>query len=157
MFPEICNSGFFSFLFFFLFIFTLKAKLETKGEELYKKNLQASSDHCSALLQDIFSPLEDEVKQGIYSKPGGYCLFNGKIKELKKKYYEEPRKGVQVTKVMCVFSEAADLQTAELHPECLAEDHTVCIPRIRSTSYTRRLSYGMLSAYSSENIHSLNN
>ena len=131
--------------------------MERKGEELYKKNVQASSDHCSALLQNIFSPLEDEVKQGIYSKPGGYCLFSKKIKELKKKYSEEPRKGVQVTKVMCVFWEAADLQTAELHPECLGEDYTVCIPHIRSTSYTRRLSYGMLPVYPSEKLHSLNN
>ncbi|CAO2600287.1 Guanylate-binding protein 1 [Lemmus lemmus] len=100
-----------------VFQMELVAKLETKGEELYKKNVQASSDHCSALLQDIFGPLEEDVKQGVYSKPGGYCLFNGKIKELKKQYYEEPRKGVQVTKVMCVFWEAADLQSAELHLE----------------------------------------
>ncbi|CAO2600291.1 Guanylate-binding protein 1 [Lemmus lemmus] len=139
-----------------VFQMELVAKLETKGEELYKKNVQASSDHCSALLQDIFGPLEEDVKQGVYSKPGGYCLFNGKIKELKKQYYEEPRKGVQVTKVMCVFWEAADLQSAELHLECLGEDHTVCIPHIMSTSYTRRLSYGMLPSYSSEKVHSLN-
>lgn len=93
----------------FLLIFTLKTKLETKRGEFLKKNEQASSDRCAALLQGIFSPLEKDVKQGIYSKPGGYCLYIQKIEELKKKYSEEPRKGVQVTKVMCVFWEACDL------------------------------------------------
>ncbi|CAO2600286.1 Guanylate-binding protein 1 [Lemmus lemmus] len=91
-----------------VFQMELVAKLETKGEELYKKNVQASSDHCSALLQDIFGPLEEDVKQGVYSKPGGYCLFNGKIKELKKQYYEEPRKGVQAEKALQKFLQSKE-------------------------------------------------
>ena len=37
------------------------------------------------------------MKQGIYLKPGGYCLFPKKMQELKK-YFQEPRKGVHVTK-----------------------------------------------------------
>jgi hypothetical protein len=61
--------------------------------------MDASSDRCSGLVQDIFSPLEEEVKQGVYSKPGGYRLFIQKIQDLKKKYYEEPRKGIQVIKI----------------------------------------------------------
>nr|XP_048309648.1 guanylate-binding protein 1-like [Myodes glareolus] len=94
-----------------VFLTELVAKLERKGEELYKKNVQASSDHCSALLQNIFSPLEDEVKQGIYSKPGGYCLFSKKIKELKKKYSEEPRKGVQAEKALQKFLQSKESVT----------------------------------------------
>lgn len=39
------------------------------------------------------------MKQGIYLKPGGYCLFIEKMQELKKKYLQEPRKGIQVSKV----------------------------------------------------------
>lgn len=87
----------------FLFIFTSKTRLEAKLEEFFKKNAQVSSDHCSALLQGIFSPLEEDLKHGIYFKPGGYFIFMQKIRELKKKYYEEPRKGVQVNKVTCVL------------------------------------------------------
>lgn len=93
----------FLFLPFLKIIFALKTKLERKQGEFYKKNLQASFDRCSALLQDIFGPLEEEVKKGVYYKQGGYCLLNQKIQILKKKYYEEPRKGLQVTKVICVF------------------------------------------------------
>lgn len=39
------------------------------------------------------------MKQGIYSKPGGYRLFLDKTKELKKKYQQTPGKGLQVTKI----------------------------------------------------------
>lgn len=111
--PRNPKVSFFLSFFLFLIIFTLKTKLERKQEEFLKKNAQASSDRCSALLQDIFSPLEEDVKQGVYYKPRGFCLFNEKLQELKKKYYNTPGKGVQVTKVVCVFWEAVDLvQTA---------------------------------------------
>ncbi|OBS79697.1 hypothetical protein A6R68_22101 [Neotoma lepida] len=86
----------------------LETKLETKREELIKKNVQASSDRCSALLQDVFSPLEEDVKQGIYCKPGGYRLFIRKIQELKKKYYEEPRKGDQADKALQKFLQSKE-------------------------------------------------
>lgn len=39
------------------------------------------------------------MKQGIYSKSGGYRFFIEKMQELKKKYLQEPRKGIQVSKV----------------------------------------------------------
>ncbi|XP_033081399.1 guanylate-binding protein 1 isoform X2 [Trachypithecus francoisi] len=78
-----------------LFQKELAAQLEKKRDDFCKQNQEASSDRCSALLQDIFSPLEEEVKMGIYSKPGGYRLFIQKLQDLKKKYHEEPRKGIQ--------------------------------------------------------------
>ncbi|EHB08368.1 Interferon-induced guanylate-binding protein 1 [Heterocephalus glaber] len=78
----------------------LAAQLEKKRDDFYKQNMKASSDRCSALLQDIFSPLEEEVKQGVYSKPGGYRLLIQKVEDLKKKYQEEPRKGIQAEEVL---------------------------------------------------------
>ncbi|XP_047400882.1 guanylate-binding protein 1-like [Sciurus carolinensis] len=86
-----------------LFQKDLAAQLETKRDDFHKQNLKASSDRCSALLQDIFSPLEEDVKQGVYSKPGGYRLFIHKIQELKKKYYEEPRKGMQAEEILQTY------------------------------------------------------
>ncbi|KAF7476961.1 Hypothetical predicted protein [Marmota monax] len=83
-----------------LFQKELGAQLETRRDNFHERNLKASSDRCSALLQDIFSPLEENVKQGIYSKPGGYRLFIQKIEELKKKYYLEPRKGIQAEEIL---------------------------------------------------------
>uniref|UniRef100_A0A8C6GTK1 GB1/RHD3-type G domain-containing protein n=1 Tax=Mus spicilegus TaxID=10103 RepID=A0A8C6GTK1_MUSSI len=82
-------------------VFLTKLEKESKQREFCKKNQEASSDRCSVLLWDIFGPLEEDLKQGVYFyKPTGYCLFNQKIQELKRKYYKEPGKGVQVTKVL---------------------------------------------------------
>ncbi|XP_036045185.1 guanylate-binding protein 1-like [Onychomys torridus] len=101
-----------------VFQMELRTKLETKREEFLKKNEQASSDLCSALLQGIFSPLEKDVKQGIYSKPGGYCLYIQKIEELKKKYSEEPRKGVQAEEALKQFLQSKeDVTNAILHTD----------------------------------------
>ncbi|XP_042638761.1 guanylate-binding protein 5 [Orycteropus afer afer] len=77
------------------FLETLEIQLEAKLEYFCKQNLQASSDRCSALLRDIFSPLEEEVCQGIYYKPGGYLLYTLRREGLKKTYCEEPRKGIK--------------------------------------------------------------
>ncbi|KAG5214953.1 hypothetical protein JEQ12_000529 [Ovis aries] len=79
---------------------------EKEATEVFMKNdfcnqnLKASEDHCSALLKDIFSPLEEDVKQGIYLKPGGYHLLMEKRQELKKKYVQEPRKGIQAEEIL---------------------------------------------------------
>uniref|UniRef100_G3SU18 Guanylate binding protein 5 n=1 Tax=Loxodonta africana TaxID=9785 RepID=G3SU18_LOXAF len=78
----------------------LVTQLEAKQEDFCKQNLQASSDRCSALLQGIFGPLEEEVNQGIYSKPGGYRLYIQKMESLKKNYYQEPRKGIQAEETL---------------------------------------------------------
>ncbi|XP_040854467.1 guanylate-binding protein 1-like [Ochotona curzoniae] len=78
----------------------LAAELDVKRNNFCEKNEKESSDRCTALLQDIFGPLEKEVKQGIYSKPGGYRLFYQKNKELKEKYYQEPGKGIQADEIL---------------------------------------------------------
>uniref|UniRef100_H0WQ07 GB1/RHD3-type G domain-containing protein n=1 Tax=Otolemur garnettii TaxID=30611 RepID=H0WQ07_OTOGA len=83
-----------------LFQKELMAQLDKKWDNFNEQNLKASSAHCLTLLQDIFGPLEEAVKQGIYSKAGGYHLFIEKTEELKKKYLQQPKKGVQVTKIL---------------------------------------------------------
>uniref|UniRef100_A0A8C6AFH8 Guanylate-binding protein 5-like n=1 Tax=Marmota marmota marmota TaxID=9994 RepID=A0A8C6AFH8_MARMA len=74
----------------------LQTLLDAKQNDICKQNEKASSDCCSALLQDIFGPLEEAVKQGLYSKPGGHNLYLQKTKELMTKYHQQPRKGIQV-------------------------------------------------------------
>ncbi|XP_054448069.1 guanylate-binding protein 1-like [Pteronotus mesoamericanus] len=86
-----------------LFQKELAAQLEKKQDEFSKQNMKASSDRCSALLKDIFDPLEKDIKQGIYSKPGGYHLFIQKMRELKKKYHQEPGKGLQSEEILQTY------------------------------------------------------
>ncbi|XP_076976464.1 guanylate-binding protein 1-like [Tamandua tetradactyla] len=86
-----------------LFQKELAAQLDKRRDDFCKQNLKTSSDHCSVLLQDIFGPLDEEVKEGVYSKPGGYRLFIQKMEKLKKKYFQEPRKGIQADEALQKF------------------------------------------------------
>ncbi|KAM4873416.1 guanylate-binding protein 1-like isoform 2-T2 [Thomomys bottae] len=84
----------------------LAAQLERKRDEFCTKNMKTSADRCSALIQEIFSPIEEGVKQGIYSKPGGYGSFTQKLQELKKKYQAEPGKGIQAEEILQQYLES---------------------------------------------------
>lgn len=86
-----------------LFQKELAAQLEKRRDDFCKENMKASSDRCSALLKDIFHPLEEEIKQGVYSKPGGYRLLMQTMHELKQKYLQEPRKGIQSEEVLQTY------------------------------------------------------
>ncbi|XP_037682624.1 guanylate-binding protein 2-like [Choloepus didactylus] len=86
----------------------LGAQLEAKRNDFCKQNVQASSDRCTALLQDIFGPLEEDVKQGTFSKPGGYRLFIQKTQELKNKYYKAPGKGIQAEESLKKYLESKE-------------------------------------------------
>uniref|UniRef100_A0A8C3WQX9 GB1/RHD3-type G domain-containing protein n=1 Tax=Catagonus wagneri TaxID=51154 RepID=A0A8C3WQX9_9CETA len=81
----------------------LMERLETKLDDFCAQNTKASSGYCMTLLQDIFGPLYEDVKQGTFSKPGGFRLFTRKKQELKNEYYRIPRKGVQANKVLRSF------------------------------------------------------
>uniref|UniRef100_A0A480F1E5 Guanylate-binding protein 1 n=1 Tax=Sus scrofa TaxID=9823 RepID=A0A480F1E5_PIG len=78
----------------------LATKLDKKRDEFCDQNVKASSERCSALIKEIFSPLEEGVKQGLYSKSGGYRLYVEKKEELKIKYLETPRKGLQAEEIL---------------------------------------------------------
>ncbi|XP_072505089.1 guanylate-binding protein 1-like [Notamacropus eugenii] len=78
----------------------LASQLEAKCDAFCNQNQDESAKRCRALLQDIFSPLEEAVKNGAFSKPGGYGLFLQKTKELKQKYYQQPRKGIQAEETL---------------------------------------------------------
>ncbi|XP_054576734.1 guanylate-binding protein 1 [Eptesicus fuscus] len=81
----------------------LVAQLAKRRNDFYKVNMEASSDRCSALLQDIFHSLEEDIKQRVFFKPGGYSLLMKTMHELKKRYLQEPRKGIQSEEVLQTY------------------------------------------------------
>ncbi|XP_036045164.1 uncharacterized protein LOC118585118 [Onychomys torridus] len=81
----------------------LLAQLEKKWKGICNENVKLSSDRCSQLLRNIFSPLEEAVTKGAYSQPGGYFLFVEKREELKEKYLREPRKGIQAEEILQAY------------------------------------------------------
>ncbi|KAM8789922.1 guanylate-binding protein 1-like isoform 2-T4 [Rhynchonycteris naso] len=94
-----------------LFQKELAAHLEKRRDDFCKQNVKASSDRCSALLEDIFNPLEENIKQGVYSKPGGYYLLMQKMQDLKKKYFQEPRKGIQSEEILQTYLKSKESVT----------------------------------------------
>nr|XP_048309663.1 guanylate-binding protein 1-like isoform X10 [Myodes glareolus] len=92
----------------------LKDLLDARQDAVVKKNIDVSSAHCSDLLQDIFGPLEEEVKQGTFSKPGGYFLFLQRKQELEKKYNQAPGKGLQAEKMLKAYFESKEGVAATL-------------------------------------------
>nr|XP_048309673.1 guanylate-binding protein 2-like [Myodes glareolus] len=86
----------------------LGALLDAKREAFIKKNMDVSSARCSDLLEAIFGPLEKEVKQGTFSKPGGYYLFLQKKQELEKKYNQIPGKGLQAENMLKKYFDSKD-------------------------------------------------
>ncbi|XP_047641320.1 guanylate-binding protein 2-like isoform X2 [Phacochoerus africanus] len=92
----------------------LMEELEAKLVDFCDQNMKASSDYCMTLLQDIFEPLYEDVKQGTFFKPGGFRLFIRKRQELKNKYYQVPRKGIQADETLKQYLDSREGMDAAL-------------------------------------------
>ncbi|XP_040607618.1 guanylate-binding protein 1 [Mesocricetus auratus] len=86
----------------------LGEQLVEKRDAFIKKNMDVSSARCSDFLEDIFGPLEEEVKQGTFSKPGGYYLFLQRKQDLEKKYNQTPGKGLQAEETLKKYFESKE-------------------------------------------------
>nr|QKE61578.1 guanylate binding protein 1 [Lagothrix lagotricha] len=120
-----------------LFQKELATQLDKKRDDFCEQNRKASSDRCSALLQDIFSPLEEEVKAGIYSKPGGYRLFIQKLQDLKKKYHEEPNKGIQAEEMLQIYLKSKESMTdaiLQTDQTLTAKEKDIEVERVKAES-----------------------
>ncbi|XP_036992431.2 guanylate-binding protein 2-like [Artibeus jamaicensis] len=82
--------------------------LLAKRDDFCKQNVKASSDCCIALLQNIFHPLDKDVKEGTFSKPGGYHLFIQEQQRLKNEYYKVPRKGTEAEETLRKYLESKE-------------------------------------------------
>ncbi|XP_032752444.1 guanylate-binding protein 1-like [Rattus rattus] len=101
-----------------LFQMKLGSQLEERWDDFCKHNTEVSSNRCWALLQDIFRPLEEGVKQGTYSKPGGYYLFVQETQRLKEKYHGQPKKGLQAEEVLQKYLQSKEsISTAILQTD----------------------------------------
>ncbi|XP_048223687.1 guanylate-binding protein 1-like isoform X2 [Perognathus longimembris pacificus] len=95
-----------------LFQKELVSQLEKRCDEFCKRNMDASSSRFRALLQDLFSPLEEDLKQGLFARPGGYNLLIKKTKMLTEKYLEEPRwKGIQAEEILQTYLKSKETIT----------------------------------------------
>ncbi|XP_067390177.1 guanylate-binding protein 1-like [Emydura macquarii macquarii] len=81
----------------------LKDRLDSKRAELCRRNEQASSDRCSALLQELSQELEERICEGSYSVPGGYQRLLDDQREMVERYWLGPEKGIMAAEVLQQF------------------------------------------------------
>ncbi|XP_065436216.1 LOW QUALITY PROTEIN: guanylate-binding protein 1 [Chrysemys picta bellii] len=81
----------------------LKDKLDSKRTELCHRNEEASSDRCKAVLMELSQELEERVREGSYSVPGGYQRFLADQREMVEKYQRVPWKGIMAAEVLQEF------------------------------------------------------
>ncbi|XP_062995730.1 guanylate-binding protein 1-like [Elgaria multicarinata webbii] len=81
----------------------LMKTLDQKKEEYCHKNEQESTTLCWAVLTSLSQELENNIKKGIYSQPGGHQVFVDDLKKLEQRYQQEPKKGVKAESVLQQF------------------------------------------------------
>ncbi|XP_061452444.1 guanylate-binding protein 1-like [Rhineura floridana] len=81
----------------------LMKTLDQKKEEYCRKNEQQSSKLCWAALKSVSGELEDNIKKGIYSQPGGHKQFVDDLKKMEQRYHQEPNKGIMAEAVLQQF------------------------------------------------------
>ncbi|XP_044846745.1 guanylate-binding protein 1-like isoform X8 [Mauremys mutica] len=81
----------------------LKDELDSKRAELCRRNEQASSDRCTAVLRELSQELEERVCEGGYSVPGGYQRLLDDQREMVEKYKQLPGKGIMAAEVLQQF------------------------------------------------------
>uniref|UniRef100_A0A8C2CL84 GB1/RHD3-type G domain-containing protein n=1 Tax=Cyprinus carpio TaxID=7962 RepID=A0A8C2CL84_CYPCA len=81
--------------------------LEEKVNELFDgylcQNEQASKKRCEDLLSFLSATMNENLKQGIYAKSGGYDLFCKDLEDIVKKYNSQTNKEVKAEAVLKVF------------------------------------------------------
>ncbi|KAL7981034.1 hypothetical protein Chor_005268 [Crotalus horridus] len=74
----------------------LMKTLDSKKEEYCKKNKEKSSEICSALLASLSEGLEQNIKNGSYSRAGGHQEFLNDLQKVEKQFFDTPKKGIMV-------------------------------------------------------------
>ncbi|XP_013923728.1 PREDICTED: interferon-induced guanylate-binding protein 1-like [Thamnophis sirtalis] len=70
--------------------------VDSKKEEYCRKNELKSSEICSALLSSLSENLEQNIKNGSYSRSGGHQEFVNDLQKVEKQFLETPKKGIMV-------------------------------------------------------------
>eukprot|EP00063_Salmo_salar_P046309 XP_014021144.1 PREDICTED: interferon-induced guanylate-binding protein 1-like [Salmo salar] len=76
----------------------LKSLVEAIGNQssyLFKQNEDASETKCKALLENLSAQMDQGMKEGTYTTPGGYELYCNHHDNIVAQYRAEPNKGVR--------------------------------------------------------------
>ncbi|XP_065447026.1 guanylate-binding protein 1-like [Chrysemys picta bellii] len=87
----------------------LMRHLEEQKQELCRRNELASSERCTAALQELWDELDDRIVLGVYSVPGGYQCFLDDRQRMVERYRQVPAKGVKADEVLQEFLQSKEV------------------------------------------------
>ncbi|XP_066499759.1 guanylate-binding protein 1-like [Hoplias malabaricus] len=88
----------------------LQTQLEHEYGELVKQNKEESRKLSRSAISRVFGPLEEEVKEGIYMRPGGYSDFCIAQEAAVQQYKQEEGLGLMSEEVLAAYlSEKSDI------------------------------------------------
>lgn len=82
---------------------SLEEKINNLFERYLSLNEQASKSRCEDLLSSLTVEMTENLKQGLYAKPGGYDLFCKKLEDIVQKYNIQAAKEVKAEEVLEEF------------------------------------------------------
>ncbi|XP_060708729.1 guanylate-binding protein 1-like isoform X3 [Hemiscyllium ocellatum] len=71
--------------------------------DISEKNRELSTDISNRIILDLGAGIQEKIRIGSYTKPGGYSEYEKDMAELVRKYRAKPRKGVQAQQVLQDF------------------------------------------------------
>ncbi|XP_065450157.1 guanylate-binding protein 1-like [Chrysemys picta bellii] len=87
----------------------LMRHLEEQKQELCRRNELASSERCTAALQELWDELDDRIVLGVYSVPGGYQCFLDDRQRMVERYPQVPANGVKADEVLQEFLQSKEV------------------------------------------------
>ncbi|XP_065145705.1 guanylate-binding protein 4-like [Paramisgurnus dabryanus] len=82
---------------------SLEENLKNSFERYLSLNEQASKKRCEDLLSSLTAEMTENLKQGLYAKPGGYDLFSKDMEDILQKYNIQAAKEVKAEEVLDEF------------------------------------------------------
>ncbi|XP_052379013.1 guanylate-binding protein 1-like isoform X4 [Oncorhynchus keta] len=85
------------------FLKALVEAISNHTADLFKQNKDASEKKCKALLEKLSALMDQGMKEGTYTTPGGYELYCNHRDNIVAQYRAEPNKGVRAEEVLEQF------------------------------------------------------
>nr|XP_046198268.1 guanylate-binding protein 1-like [Oncorhynchus gorbuscha] len=85
------------------FLKVLAEAISNHSADLFKQNKDASEKKCKALLEKLSALMDQGMKEGMYTTPGGYELYCNHHDNIVAQYRAEPNKGVRAEEVLEQF------------------------------------------------------
>ncbi|TRY55291.1 hypothetical protein DNTS_013452 [Danionella cerebrum] len=90
---------------------TLEESVNKLFEELMGQNEQASREKCEGILSHLSETMKERMRNGDYSKPGGYSVYSQDLEQIVREYKAYSIKGVMAEDTLEAFLKQKSVQS----------------------------------------------